>query len=196
MSISGFLSDFSLSEIFQFIEKRRKTGLLTLRALPHSQAKFSVYYIWVSQGRVVAAANRLDQQGLVSLIEQHQVVSDRVLDKLVHWCCPLNVPLGLYLKNQGVLQTAQLKALFKAQVLQQVSDLFKLKEGEFKFEQNAFIPAREMTGLGIDVGELIAMVSPTSNPTPKLPENQPFAKIYEVCKFQFAARQTQLTYAS
>jgi hypothetical protein len=191
MSISGFLSDFSLPEIFQFIEKRRKTGLLTLRALPKSQATPAVYYIWVSQGRVVAAANRLDQQGLVSLIEQHQVVSDRVLDKLVHWCCPLDVPLGLYLKNQGVLQTEQLQELFKLQVLQQVGILFKFKEAEFKFDQNAFIPTREMTGLSIEAGALSALAYPTISPPGK-----PFSKIHKACKFQLGARQNQLAYAS
>ncbi len=191
MSITGFTSDFSLPEIFQFIEKGRKTGLLTLRALPKSQATHPVYYIWVSQGRVVAAANRLDQQGLVSLIEQHQVVSDRVLDKLVHWCCPLDVPLGLYLKNQGVLQTEQLQELFKLQVLQQVGILFKFKEAEFKFDQNVFIPTREMTGLSIEAGALSALAYPTISPPVK-----PFSKIYKTCKFQLGARQNQLAHAS
>lgn len=88
-----------------------------------------------------------------------------------------------------------MKALFKAQVLQQVSAWFQLKEGEFKFEQNVFIPTREMTGLSIDVGAIMALAYSTSNHTPILPENKPFAKIYEACQFQFAARQTQLTYA-
>ncbi len=150
MSITGSLEDFSLPEIFQFIEKAHKTGLLTLRGLPESQAMPPrVHYIWVHQGRIVAAANRLDHQGLVSLIEQCQVVSDRVFDKLVHWCCPLDVPLGLYLKNQGVLQAEQLKRLFQIQVLQQVHALLQLKDGEFKFDQNVPIPTREMTGLSV-----------------------------------------------
>ena len=150
MSITGSLEDFSLPEIFQFIEKGNRTGLLTLHSLPESNAMPPrVLYIWMHQGRIVAAANRLDHQGLVSLIEQCQVVSDRVFDKLVHWCCPLDVPLGLYLKNQGVLQAEQLKRLFQIQVLQQVHALLQLKDGEFKFDKNAPIPTREMTGLSV-----------------------------------------------
>lgn len=150
MCITGTLADFSLPEIFQFIEKGRKTGLLTLRALPGYQATPPpVYYIWVAQGRLVAVANRLDQQGLVKLIEQWHVVSERVFDKLIYWCCPINEPLGLYLRNQGVLTREQLKLLFHVQVLEAVSALFQLKDAQFKFEQNVPIPTREMTGLSI-----------------------------------------------
>ena len=155
MSITGSLADFSLPEIFQFLQKGRRTGLLTLRELPEAQATpRPVHYIWVYKGHIVVAANRLDQQGLISLIEQLQVVSDRVFDKLIHWCCPIQEPLGLYLKQQGVLQAEQLKRLFNIQVLQPVAALFKLKDGEFKFEQNVPIPTREMTGLMVAAGAL------------------------------------------
>jgi len=155
MSITGSLADFSLPEIFQFLQKGRRTGLLTLRGLPQAQATpLPVHYIWVYKGHIVVAANRLDQQGLISLIEQFQVVSDRVLDRLIHWCCPIQEPLGLYLKQQGVLQAEQLKRLFNIQVLQPVAALFQLKDGEFKFEQNVPIPTREMTGLMVAAGAL------------------------------------------
>ncbi|MCA1994534.1 MAG: DUF4388 domain-containing protein [Coleofasciculus sp. S288] len=150
MSTTGFLTDLSLLELFEFIDKGQRTGLLMVRTLPKVQTTPSlVYYIWVYQGRIVALANRLDQQGLVSLIEQFQVVSDRVFDKLVHWCCPIDEPLGLYLKKQGVLQAEQLKQLFQIQVLQPTYTLFQLKDGYFTFEPNVLIPTREMTGLSV-----------------------------------------------
>jgi hypothetical protein len=155
MSITGHLTDFSLAEIFQLLEKGQKTGLLTLCAQIAANAKPQAHYIWVHQGRIVAAANRLDHQGLVSLIDQRQWVSDRVFDKLVHWCCPLNEPLGLYLKNQGVLQAEQLKRLFQVQVLKQVCALFQLKDAQFVFEPNAQIPTREMTGLSVPATEAV-----------------------------------------
>ena len=154
MCVTGSIIDFSLPEIFQFIEKGRKTGLLRLRALsdtPAREEKF--FYIWVRKGRIVAAADRLDQQGLVSLIDQRQWISDRVFDKLVHWCCPLDEPLGKYLKEQGVLQSEQLKRLFQIQVLQQVCALFQLKDAEFKFVQNVSIPPREITGVSVPATE-------------------------------------------
>ncbi len=152
MCIKGSLADFSLSELFQFLQKGRRTGLLTVSASSESLPTSSVHYIWVYQGHIVAAANRLDQQGLVSLLEQFHVVSDRVLDKLIHWCCPIDEPLGLYLKNQGVLQTEQLKRLFNIQVLLPVGALFQLKDGQFKFDQKVNLPTREMTGLTVAAG--------------------------------------------
>lgn len=155
MSITGHLSDFSLPEIFQLLEKGHKTGLLTLRAEPAINAKVRSHYIWLYQGRIVAAANQLDHQGLVSLIDQRQWVSDRVFDKLVHWCCPIDEPLGLYLKNQGVIQAAQLKQLFQVQVLKQICALFQLRDAVFKFEPNVQIPTREMTGLNVPATEAV-----------------------------------------
>ncbi|HEY9611285.1 DUF4388 domain-containing protein [Allocoleopsis sp.] len=155
MSITGHLSDFSLPEIFQLLEKGHKTGLLTLHPELSAQEKPQSHYIWVYQGRIVAASNRLDQQGLVSLIDQRQWVSDRVFDKLVHWCCPINEPLGLYLKNQGVLQAKQLKRLFQFQVLSGVCALLQFKEAEFKFEPNVPIPTREMTGFSVLATEAV-----------------------------------------
>lgn len=157
MAITGCLTDFSLPEIFQLVEQGHKTGLLMVSALPSTQTQ-ALHYIWVDRGRIVAAANRLDDQGLVSLIEQRQWISDRVFDKVVHWCCPISEPLGLYLKQQGVLQSEQLKRLFQVQVLRQVCALFQLKEGQFKFDPNARIPTREMTGLSVPATEA-ALVS-------------------------------------
>lgn len=148
MSIIGCITDFSLPEIFHWAEKGRKSGLLTLRPLGETQGvPQPLYYIWIFQGRIVAAANRLDYQGLVSLIEESQWVSNRVVGKLVECCCPINKPLGFCLRNNGVLEAKQLKQLFQIQVLAQVSALFQIKEAEFKFDQNVSMPGQEMTGL-------------------------------------------------
>jgi hypothetical protein len=155
MSITASLAEFSIPEILQFIEKGHKTGLLTISTKSASQAsKSSVHYIWVYQGSLVAAAMQLDQQSLVKLIEERQWVSERVFDKLIHWCCPISEPMGTYLKSQGALRIEQLKELFYLQVLQPVSTLFQLKDGILKFDQNAPIPTREMTGLSVSAGVL------------------------------------------
>lgn len=150
MSITGCITDFSLPEIFHWAEKGKKSGLLTLRPLGDTKGvPPSVHYIWIFQGRIVAAANRLDYQGLVSLIQESQWVSNRVVGKLMDCCCPINKPLGFCLKNNGVLEVKQLKQLFQIQVLQQVSALFQIQDAEFKFDQKVSIPGQEMTGLSI-----------------------------------------------
>lgn len=152
MSTTGSFSDFSLPEILQFIEQGHKTGLLTVRALSESpDIKSSIHYIWVEQGCIVGAANRLDEKGLVRLIEQRQWVSTRVIDKLAQ-LCPPDKSLGKYLFDQGVLQAEQLKQLFLTQIRQQVCALFNLQDGEFQFEQNVSLPRLELTGLSVSAG--------------------------------------------
>lgn len=149
MSITGSLADFSLREMFQFIDRGHKTGLLTLYDLPSSQATpRSLHYIWVSKGSIVGAANQSTHQGLISLIEQYQWVSNRVITKLAQFC-PTDKPLGLYLRSQGALQVEQLEHLFQVQVFQQVCVLSQSNDAQFKFEQNVPIPMREMTGLSV-----------------------------------------------
>jgi hypothetical protein len=158
MPITGSLNDFSLPELFNFIDKGRKTGLLTIIPVKESSASLSpVHYIWVERGYLVAVANRLDQLGLTALIEQRQGISNRVVTKLAQFC-PHNKPLGLYLKEQGALQTEQLEHLFNAQVVQQAFTLFQLKDARFKFEQNLLASAQEMTGLSISAAALGAML--------------------------------------
>jgi hypothetical protein len=158
MSIKGSLTDVSLLEIFQLIQNGRKTGLLKLSAFPEiPTTPPSVHYLWVEQGSLVGAANRLDQQGLVNLIAQYPWVSDRVVTKLAQFC-PTDKPLGLYLKNQGALQAEQLEHIFQVQVAQSLCALFQLKDAQFKFDQNVPIPMQEMTGLSVPPTVLKAML--------------------------------------
>ncbi|HBB35065.1 MAG TPA: hypothetical protein DDZ80_25645 [Cyanobacteria bacterium UBA8803] len=158
MPIAGAITDLSVPEIFRFLEKGQKTGLLSFGALPADQGRpRSVHYFWVEQGRIVAAANRADRKGLVSLIAQQQWLSDRVFAKLLKCCCPPHLPLGICLKNYGVLSAPQLEQLFYIQVLQQVCPLFQIEDGLFKFEQNMAIPGREMTGFSVPATEATLM---------------------------------------
>lgn len=170
MLIKNSDSDFSFPEILQILEKDRQTGLLTLSGLPPGVVA-PIFYIWLERGRLVAAAKGLDHQGLVKLIEQRQWVSDRVLDKLVHWCCPIDQPLGSYLKNQGVLRPEQLRQLFNVQVLQPVSTLFHLIQGQLQFDPEARTPRREMTGLSVSASALKLFVLPEDAKALRAPWN-------------------------
>jgi hypothetical protein len=154
MSTIGFLRDFPLPDILQFIDKGRKTGVLRLRALPEFPSTIPpVHYIWMYQGRIVAVTHRLDQKGLISLMQQRSWLSDEIAAKLLQFYRS-NQPLGSCLKNRGILQDEQLKHLFQVQVLQQVCALFQLKDAQFKLDQNVPIPMREMTGLSVPASVL------------------------------------------
>lgn len=171
---AGKLSEYSLPEIFQFLEQGQKTGLLVVNSLPTAGTTATkAYYFWIQQGWIVAAADRLDGQGLMSLLQQRNWLSDRVASK-IPLICTLDAPLGLCLKSQGILQPEQLKLLFRTQVIQQAAEVFQLSDGRFALEQIAIIPYAEMTGLSIVATEATLMSLRTLQDwtalTEKLPE--------------------------
>ena len=147
MTISGHLADFSLPEIFQLLEQGSKTGQLSIQEKSNqSSHKGKTFHIWFKQGHIVAAADRLDGQGLLSMIQQRGWITARVASRITE-VCAINQPAGLCLKAQGLLEAEQLKLLFSQQVLHQVCKLFELKEGQFEFDNKTPFPSAEMTGL-------------------------------------------------
>ncbi len=157
MAITSSLAEFSLPELFQFLDQGNKTGLLTLRFQSSDQDQGKrIRHALLRQGRVVAVTNRLDQQRLLSMIVKRGWISPKILREQVNRC-PANIPIGLYLKTQGFLQPEQLRLLFHSQVLRQVCGLFRLRDAQFKFDSKATLPTTEMTGLSISATEATLM---------------------------------------
>lgn len=157
MAITGFLAEFSLPELFQFLDQGSKTGLLTLRFQSDSPEQGKrIRHTLLRQGRIVAVTPRLEHQCLLTMIAQRGWISPKVLREQVNRC-PANIPIGLYLKTQGFLQPEQLRLLFHAQVLRQVCGLFRLKDAQFKFDSKATLPTTEMTGLSLSATEATLM---------------------------------------
>lgn len=157
MAIKGSLSEFSLPEIFQFLDQGQKTGILTIKDQQNSpEAKPIFRHIWLLNGRVVAAGDRLDSRGLLRLIEQRGWISDVVRPE-VELLIKENSPLGLNLKSMGILQPDQLKLLFSIQVLRQVCSLFQVETGQFRFDAKVDLPKSEMTGLSLPATETTLM---------------------------------------
>jgi len=157
MAITGSLSEFSLPEIFQFLDQGQKTGILTIRDLKALQTgKSLMRHIWLHNGRVVAAGDRLDNRGLARLIEERGWITDAnraEVERLIQ----ANVPLGLNLKSLGILYPDQLKLLFSVQVLRQVCSLFQVETGQFRFDAKVDLPKAEMTGLSLPATETTLM---------------------------------------
>jgi hypothetical protein len=163
MTITGNLADFSLPELLQFLDQEKKTGVLYIE-FSSAEVKDNpkqTYYIWLHQGRVIAASDQLDQKGLTSLIMQRGWISDRVLSRLMQISSSsIITPLGLFLKSQGMLQSEQLKVLFNIQVLRLICVLFQVKNGLFRFDtvETLLLPLSEMTGISMPATEVILMV--------------------------------------
>ncbi|MEA5552476.1 DUF4388 domain-containing protein [Anabaena cylindrica UHCC 0172] len=158
MTITGNFADFSLPELLQFLDQGKKTGILSIEFFSdaNENRKKQVCYIWLHQGRVVTAADRLDQQGLTLMIAQRGWISERVISRVTQISsCFINSPLGLCLKSQGLVQAEQLKLLFNSQVLRPVCSLFQVKDALFRFEPTSSLPLGEMTGLSMSATEVI-----------------------------------------
>ncbi len=154
MTLASSLTDFSLAELFRMIDQGRKSGRLTLLIADNTPGGKppECHYIWFRQGRVVAAANRLDGQGLIAQITARGWLSQRVIERLGN-LAGSEAPLGMTLKTQGALQAEQLNLLFSAQ-MQQVWDLFGMQTGRFDLDGKATLPSTEMTGLSLPAMEV------------------------------------------
>ncbi len=154
MAISGYLSEFSLPEIFRLLEQGNKTGRLSIQERSEIPAhKGKIFRIWFKQGKIIAAGDRIDGHGLLSMIQNRGWVSSRVASRITE-VCAFDQPAGLCLKEQGLLEAEQLKLLFSQQVLQQVCKLFELQDGQFQFETKVIAPVSELTGLAAPPSEV------------------------------------------
>jgi hypothetical protein len=174
MALAGYLSEFSLPEIFQFLEQGYKSGLLSIQPEPDAnKPDLKAYYLWLDRGRIVAVANQLDNEGLVSMINQRGWLKPQVKE-LVYGQCAVDQPMGMCLKTQGVISAEQLKLLFHAQVLQRVCGLFKLQNAYFAFDPTAKLPKAEMTGLSLSTSEAnllgLRVLRDWTTLAPKLPD--------------------------
>lgn len=170
MAFTGYLASFSIPEIFQFLQAGFKTGLLVVT---NSTQTNQSYYIWLRQGRIVAAADSLDNKGLITMITRRGWMDKETALRNFQGS-PINMAIGLSLKTQGLLQAEQLSLLFRAQLTSQVSPLFQIRDGQFEFDFQAQLPNSEMTGLSIPATEAtltsLRMLRDWSALEKKLPE--------------------------
>lgn len=163
MALSSSFADFSLAELFQLIDRGKKSGCLTVCTLPNIKvlgSKSEYYYIWFRQGQLVAVANKLNHHGLLEKMNKRGLINEKIIKNILQNSPNSStklLPLGLQLKTQGVLSSEDLNLLFASQ-LQQVRKLFETQQGVFQFDAKAELPLNEMTGLSIRAIEVALMV--------------------------------------
>ncbi len=177
MSLTGYLSEYSLAEIFNFVQDGNKTGLLSIesdRCL--SRSLDNSYYISFQAGRVMSVSHGrgLEHRGLLEMMGQRQWLSPEQLTGLSINANKLGQPLGTYLKSCNVLDTEQLRLLFDAQVVANICKLFgEIHYGRFDFNPQAALIYAEMTGISQQAKEVsllgLRMLRDWSSLSPKLP---------------------------
>jgi Domain of unknown function (DUF4388) len=158
IEIKGYLSEYSLTEVFQMIEQRKQSGMLKIEVDNDSvKTPLSNHYLWFQGGRVVAVAQNQYQTTLLTLLEQRRWLESGTINSIMSMVQQLDQPLGTYLKYQGLVSAEQLKLLFQSQVIQPVCNLFKLTNARFSFDPHTPQVKAEMTGLNISSTELILL---------------------------------------
>jgi Domain of unknown function (DUF4388) len=176
MSLAGYLSEYSLAEIFHFVQEGNKTGVLSIepeRGLSRSLS--DIYYLSFQSGRImsVATGQGAEYRGLLDLMQQRRWLSPEKVAGIQTQIGLLRQPLGTYLKSINLIDTEQLTLLFNSQVIATICKLFEIHHGQFKFDPQASLTYGEMTGLSLTAQEVallgLRMLKDWSGLTAKLP---------------------------
>ncbi|MGB3767724.1 MAG: DUF4388 domain-containing protein [Phormidesmis sp.] len=148
MNLQGLTSEYSLPELFKFLQESQQTGRLAMKPVGDSTLDNKSYFFWFKKGKLLAASNRLDGLGLLQIMQSRSLISGATLPQLLRECPP-KVALGKFLKDRAMLTGKQLNSLFAAQILRYMCALLKAKDVKFTFHASYPVPCLEMTGISI-----------------------------------------------
>ena len=176
MSLAGYLSEYSLAEIFHFVQEGNKTGLLSIAPENTLGRSFSSgYYLAFQGGRIVSVTDDTGakHQSLLDMMQQRRWLSVEQVVGLKTRISSLDRPLGTYLKSIDVIGSEQLTLVFNSQVIATTCKLFEIHNGQFNFDPQAPLSYGEMTGLSQTASEVallgLRMLKDWSGLTAKLP---------------------------
>jgi Domain of unknown function (DUF4388) len=155
MTLAGYLSEYSLAEVFNFVHQGNRTGLMSISPVyDDTVITTTSHYLWFDRGRIVAVTAGLDGQELLDRIEQRKLVPPEQLKQLRSQGNRMFQPVGMYLKSIGFLDAEQLKLLFNSQIIAPTCKLFELKNGKFKFDPQVSPNNAETIGISISAQEI------------------------------------------
>ncbi len=177
MTLTGYLSEYSLAEVFNFVHQGNQTGLLSISTdITPVEPPINPHYLWFQTGRIIAVSTRTDGQGLLNAISQRKLIPDEQIEQLRTQIQKLQQPLGLHLKSRGLLTAEQLKLLFNIQSIAVVCKLFELSNGRFHFDPAILPENAEMTGISMPAQEIALLglrgLKDWTNLGNKLPDSQ------------------------
>jgi hypothetical protein len=175
MTLTGYLSEYSLAEVFNFVHQGNRTGLLSICTdITPVEPPTNSHYLWFENGRIMAVSTELNGQGLLRAISQRKLVSNEHIEQLRIQVSKINEPLGLHLKSRNLLTAEQLKLLFNSQAIAVVCKLFELSNARFHFEPSVLPYHAEMTGISMPAQEIgllgLRMLKDWANLSDKLPD--------------------------
>jgi Domain of unknown function (DUF4388) len=167
MLVNGYLSQYSLAEIFNLIQEGKKNGVLSIEPRDDSIDRSAVaatleipcYYVSFQGGRVMSIFYGLEyeNQDLLTMILERQWIPLDQLKELKKKLSGITIPWGLQLKVWEIISVDRLRLLFDIQVLSQLAKIFQISEGKFKFDSYAELNYPEMTGLSLSASNAVLL---------------------------------------
>ncbi|WP_245894107.1 DUF4388 domain-containing protein [Chamaesiphon polymorphus] len=169
MLAHGYLSQYSLAEIFNLIQEGKKNGVLSIeprdgsidasKVAQDSTLEIPCYYVSFQGGRVMSIFYGLEyeNQDLLAMVLERQWIPLEQIKELKKKLSGLTIPWGLQLKVWEIISVDRLRLLFDIQVLSQLAKIFEISEGKFRFDPHAELNYPEMTGLSLSARNAVLL---------------------------------------
>jgi hypothetical protein len=170
MLVHGYLSQYSLAEIFNLIQEGKKNGVLSIEPrygltdssstlAEESRLEIPCYYVSFQGGRVMSIFYGLEyeNQDLLAMIVERQWIPLHQLKELKKKLNGIIMPWGLQLKVWEIISVEQLRLLFDVQAISKLSKIFEIYEGKFRFNPSAELNYPEMTGLSLSARNAVLL---------------------------------------
>mgnify|MGYP001587789192 CR=1 FL=1 len=132
MALEGTLKEFGLADIFQLIFHQRKTGTLTIK---WEKKKASVL---LDNGMIVSAesSERLGPDRIGEILIRAEKITKEYLREALNRQKDTGEKLGLILEEMALITRGDLQRALRLQVRETIFQLFRIKDGEYTFEQS------------------------------------------------------------
>ncbi|MEK7306810.1 MAG: DUF4388 domain-containing protein [Nitrospirota bacterium] len=132
MALEGTLKEFGLADIFQLIFHQRKTGTLTIK---WEKKKASVLF---DNGMIVSAesSERLGPDRIGEILLRAEKITKEGLREALNRQKDTGEKLGLILEEMALITRGDLQGALRLQVRETIFQLFRIKDGEYIFEQS------------------------------------------------------------
>jgi hypothetical protein len=133
MALKGTLRDFSLADIFQLIGIQNKTGILTLKS---NQEVVTVSFVDGSIVSADALQRRLEDRLGTVLVKSGRITETQLQEALRIQKNTLK-RMGSILVEHRFIDAGALRDALRVQISQMVYRLFRWRDGEYNFSQEA-----------------------------------------------------------
>ena len=129
VALEGFIRDFAIADIIQFLKQQNKTGILTI------DSKGRVTRIFFNEGKIAWATTpeTQDPQWVARFLVETDRISSSKIDPILAKSSDLP-SIENELLNTGDLSEEELREIFDIQTKEAIFALFRRQEGKYSFE--------------------------------------------------------------